>query len=181
MTSHENSSPALAIIVAMDNNRGIGKENKLLWHIPEDLQHFKRITMGKPLIMGRKTFESIGKPLPGRFSIVITRQRNWRFKGVEVAHSFEHARSIAQSHAMAQDQTTDDFANEIMVIGGEQIYAMSLPLAQRIYLTQVDTRLSADAFFPAIDLDHWRLMEASSPIVSSKAGYSLQYKVFSRI
>ena len=97
MTDSDNEI-TLALIVAMDNKRGIGKANKLLWHIPEDLQHFKCITMGKPLIMGRKTFDSIGKPLPGRLSIVITQQRDWHFEGVKVAHSFQQAVSIASEH-----------------------------------------------------------------------------------
>lgn len=183
METNRSRSPALAIIVAMDNNRGIGKNNQLLWHIPEDLQYFKRITMGKPLIMGRKTFESIGKPLPGRFSIVITRQQDWQFEGVEVAHSLEQALSMAQIYVKHHQQTDDTInpINEIMVIGGEQIYALSLLDANRIYLTQVDTCLSADAFFPAIDADHWRLMSESSPMVSAKAGYSFLYKMYARI
>lgn len=155
----------------MDKNRGIGKDNRLLWHIPEDLQHFKRITMGKPLIMGRRTFESIGRPLPGRLSIVMTRQQHWLCKdinGIEVAHSIEQAIAIARDH------------KEIMVIGGEQIYALTLPLVQRIYLTQVDACLPADAFFPAIDRDRWCLLQQPSMKVMTKTGYSLQYKVLVR-
>jgi dihydrofolate reductase len=173
------SAPTLAIIVAMDSNRGIGNDNKLLWYIPEDLQFFKRTTMGKPLIMGRKTFESIGKPLPGRLSIIITQQQNWHFDGVEVAHNFEQAVAIANIHANNHNQAGNHCSKEIMVVGGEQIYTLALPFAERIYLTEVDACLQADAFFPDINHSQWRLL-SESPTMGTKVGYSLRYKVFVR-
>ena len=135
--------------------------------------------MGKPLIMGRKTFESIGKPLPGRLSIIITQQRNWHFAGVEVAHSFEQAVSIASIYANNHYQADNDYVNEIMVVGGEQIYTLALPFAERIYLTEVDACLQADALFPDINHSQWRLL-SKSPMTTTKVGYSLRYKVFVR-
>ena len=180
MKTECDSKPILAIIVAMDNNHGIGKGNQLLWHIPEDLHHFKCLTMGKPLIMGRKTFESIGRPLPGRLSIVITQQPDWRFDGVEVVYSFEQAVSVASSYIEKNNREKDSSNNEIMVVGGGQIYALALPMVERIYLTQVDIALEADTFFPIIDSKKWRLL-TESPAMRTKLGYSLQYKSFVRI
>ena len=180
MKTECDSKPTLAIVVAMDNNRGIGKGNQLLWHIPEDLQHFKRLTMNKPLIMGRKTFESIGRPLPGRLSVVITQQPDWQFDGVEVAYSFEQAVSIASSYINKNHREKDSSTNEIMVVGGGQIYALALPMVERIYLTQVDVSLEADTFFPSIDSKTWRLL-TESPMMKAKMGYSFQYKSFEHI
>ena len=180
MKTECDSKPTLAIIVAMDNNRGIGKGNQLLWHIPEDLQHFKRLTMGKPLIMGRKTFESIGRPLPGRLSIVITQQLDWQFDGVEVVYSFQQAISVASSYIEKNHREKGSPINEIMIVGGGQIYALALPMVERIYLTQVDISLEADTFFPNIDAKEWRLL-TESPTIKTKVGYSLRYQSFVHI
>lgn len=135
----------LSLIVAQAENRAIGKENQMPWHLPEDLRYFKHVTMGKPVIMGRKTFESIGRPLPGRTNIVITRQTDWQANGVTAVTSLEAA--IEQAASAAPE--------EIMIIGGAQIYRESLPLAERIYLTQIHESFEGDAFFPALD-DSWR-------------------------
>lgn len=134
----------------MANNRAIGLDNQLLWHLPEDLKYFKRTTMGKPIIMGRKTFDSIGRPLPGRLNIVVTRQKDWSRDGVKTCHSLDEAIKIAEGQAMI------DGADEIMVIGGAQLYETALPLAQKIYLTRVNTTIEGDAFFPKIDENHWQ-------------------------
>lgn len=140
----------LSIIVAMANNRAIGNNNELLWHLPEDLKHFKRTTMGKPIIMGRKTFESIGRALPGRLNIVITRQQDWQADGVKVVNSIEEALRLAEA------QSFIDGIDEVMVIGGAQIYQAALPEADRLYVTYVDATIEGDAFFPEIDPQQWQ-------------------------
>lgn len=144
----------LSLIVATAENNVIGKDNKMPWHIPEDFKHFKEITMGKPCIMGRKTYESIldqlGKPLPGRTSIVISRT-GYTHEGCISASSLEEAIEKARAE-------TDE---EIMVIGGAQIYKLALPLADRIYLTRVHQAPEGDAFFPEFGAD-WKEIEFES-------------------
>jgi dihydrofolate reductase len=125
----------IALVVAAAANGVIGRDNRLPWHIAEDLRHFKRVTLGKPVVMGRKTFASIGRPLPGRDNIVITRDRAWRAEGVRIAHD------IAQALALAGE------AAETMVIGGAELYAALLPLAGRIYLTEIHRDYDGDATF----------------------------------
>ncbi len=137
--------PDVALIVAQASNRVIGRNNQLPWHLPADLRHFKRVTMGKPIIMGRKTFESIGRPLPGRLNIVISRQPGWAAPGVRSAGSLAQAIALAAAEAPL----------EIMVIGGAQVYAEALPLAARIYLTEVHHACAGDAWFPLLDAADW--------------------------
>lgn len=139
----------LAIIVAQAKNRVIGVNNKLPWHLPEDLRYFKQVTMGKPIIMGRKTFESIGRPLPGRTNIVISRQPDYAPKNVKVVASLETAIELAEDIALI------DGADEAMVIGGEQIYTQALARAERLYLTEVDAEIDGDAWFPAFERGQW--------------------------
>lgn len=139
----------LAMIVAMARNRAIGRENTLPWRISGDLQFFKRATLGKPVVMGRKTFESIGRPLPGRQNIVISRNPGWQAQGVAVAASLEQALLLAQQAAVR------DGAREVMVIGGAEIYRQAMPLARRLYITEVDAEVEGDAFFPVLE-DHWQ-------------------------
>ena len=134
----------LSIIAALSRNRVIGKDNQLPWRLPADLKHFKAVTLGKPVIMGRKTFESIGKPLPGRDNIVVTRDPQFRADGIAVAHSLDDA--------LAQGRT----APEIMLIGGAQLYTQALPRAQRLYLTLIHTDIDGDAHFPKYDPAAWR-------------------------
>src|ERR1700688_558975 len=126
------AKPTISIVAAMGRNREIGKGNQLLWHIPGDLKRFKQLTMGHPVIMGRKTFESIvsklGKPLPGRTNIVISRDKNWSYKGAVIAHSLEEAFSKASN--------TD--SEEVFIGGGSQIYEQALPHVDRLYLTLID-------------------------------------------
>lgn len=130
--------PIISIIVAMGDNRGIGKTNKLLWHIKADLKKFKKLTTNHPIIMGRKTFESIGKPLPHRANIVVTRDTNFSRSGILVANSLEKALEEAKKVEK----------KEIFIIGGGQIYQQALPYAKKLYLTVVKGKFDADIFFP---------------------------------
>lgn len=129
----------VSIIAALGRNRELGKDNQLLWHIPDDLKRFKRLTLGHPVIMGRKTFDSIGKPLPGRPNIVVTRDAAWAREGVCIAHSIDEALESAKSLDSA----------EVFVIGGAQIYEQALPYADKLYLTIIDDEKEGDVFFPA--------------------------------
>lgn len=131
------------IIVAMADNRVIGKNNAMPWHLPADLKHFKAITMGHPVIMGRKTFESIGKALPNRRNIVVSRNHDYQASGAEVVSSLEAALSLVE------DQP------EIFVIGGAQLFSQALPLAQKMYLTYIDLKVEGDTFFPVWDKNQW--------------------------
>lgn len=140
--------PQLVLVVARAGNGVIGVDGKLPWHIPADLRRFKMMTVGKPVVMGRKTFESIGKPLPGRQNIVMTRDPAWRAEGVTVAPNLAEAIAAAGLDPRAR-------AGEIMVIGGGEIYAQALPSATRIELTEVHVAPQGDAVFPPLD-DRWR-------------------------
>lgn len=154
----------ISLIVAMSENHVIGRDNQLPWHLPEDLQYFKSVTMGKPLIMGRKTFESIGRPLPGRTNIVITRNSTWTAEGVQVAPDLETALSMGEK--ACKTNTGDEIemtGNEIMVIGGEQIYRLCMPFAERLYLTRVDAEVEGDAYFPKFEMNDWNLVAEKTP------------------
>lgn len=140
----------VSMIVAMAKNRAIGIENRLPWHIPEDLKYFKAVTMGKPIIMGRKTYESIGRPLPGRANIVVTRNSAYAPEGVTVVNSVAEALGCAKKAAESVAET------EVFIIGGEQLYRESLPFAEKIYLTEIEIELEGDAFFPIINSAEWR-------------------------
>ncbi|MDA9599004.1 dihydrofolate reductase [bacterium] len=163
----------LSLIVAVSRNGVIGIDNQLPWHLPEDLKYFKSATMGKPLIMGRKTYDSIGRPLPGRTNIVVTRDASWQASGVEVAKSLEAAMSLGEKACL------DAEADEIMVIGGEQIYRMTLPAADRLYLTQVDAEIEGDAFFPAVDFSQWKQVNELLPELTDTHPY--RFLQFDRI
>jgi dihydrofolate reductase len=143
-------SVAVAIIAAIAENGVIGEGNQIPWRLPGDFAHFKRMTMGKPLIMGRKTFESIGRPLPGRTNIVVTRQEGYQPPGVIVISSLEAALDHGQAIAKA------DRANEVMIGGGAEIYRQALPIADRMYITQVMLEPPGDTFFPPIDFEQWK-------------------------
>jgi dihydrofolate reductase len=137
----------IAIIAAMAENRVIGKENSLPWRLPEDLRHFRHLTLGKPVIMGRRTYESLGKPLPGRRNIVVTSNRHYVAGGCAIVHSLEQAlEEVAE-------------APEVMIIGGATLYAEALPRAYRLYLTLVHQVFSGDVSFPEFDLSEWREVE----------------------
>jgi dihydrofolate reductase len=153
MSEHNDTFDSLvpvAIIVAMANNRVIGVEGKLPWYLPEDLKFFKRITQAKPLVMGRKTFTSIGKALPNRLNVVVTHSDEFSHEGVRVCHDLPAALALADQHA------TIEAAEEIMVMGGGEIYRQALPFAQRLYITEVDIDVEGDATFPEIDSQAWR-------------------------
>jgi len=154
---------SIAIIAAMASNRVIGKRGALPWHLPEDLKRFKELTTGHPVIMGRKTFESIvavlGKPLPDRRSIVVTRSARYASPGCEVAAT------LAGAIHMAGAQTA-------FVIGGAEIYALALPLADNLYLTEIDARFDGDAWFPDFDRSEWLETAREKRISTSGLGYS---------
>ncbi|WP_163560296.1 dihydrofolate reductase [Halomonas sp. NO4] len=147
--AQEETLVPVAMIAALSRNGVIGVDGKLPWYLPEDLKFFKRMTQGKPLVMGRKTFESIGKPLPGRLNIVVTRDTSFHPDGVRVCHD------LASALTLADQQATIDAAEEIMVMGGGEIYAQALPHADRLYLTEVDVEVEGDARFPALDPAEW--------------------------
>ncbi len=138
----------VSIIVACSRNNVIGRDNALPWHLSEDLRHFRQTTMGKPMIMGRKTFDAIGRPLPGRTTLVVTRQRDWRREGVVVCASLAQALAEARRHLAAD-------SDEIIIAGGEEIYRQSLDLADQVYLTRVEMEVEGDAFFPELDGADW--------------------------
>lgn len=140
----------ISLIVALSENHVIGRNNKLPWYLPNDLKYFKQVTMGLPIVMGRKTFESIGKPLPGRTNIVVTRNGDWSAEGVRVAHSLEEAFGLAESIAEI------DGREELMIIGGDQIYQSALPLVDRMYLTEVHAHVEGDAYFPTFERGAWQ-------------------------
>ncbi|SDI84415.1 dihydrofolate reductase [Pseudomonas delhiensis] len=141
----------LAMIAALAENRVIGIDNRLPWHLPADLKHFKALTLGKPIIMGRKTWDSLGRPLPGRLNLVVSRQAGLQLEGAEVFTSLDAA--LARADAWAREEE----AEELMLIGGAQLYAEALPVAERLYLTRVALSPAGDAHFPELDESRWRL------------------------
>ena len=138
----------ISAIVAMGNNRVIGVDNKMPWHLPSDLRYFKQITMGHPMIMGRKCFDSIGKPLPGRTTIVLSRNESLSIGGCVMKSSLQEALGFAKN------LNTD----EIFIVGGAEIYNLSKPMWTKIYVTHVDVSIKGDTFFPEIDLSDWRVI-----------------------
>ena len=132
----------LTLVVAIDAQRGIGVDNKLPWHLPEDLAHFKRVTLGQPIIMGRKTFDSIGRPLPGRRNIVVTRNAGWRHDGVDAVTSLQAALALVKDEPAS-------------IIGGAQIFSASMDIAERMIVTEIDHAFDCDTFFPPIDRAVW--------------------------
>ncbi len=166
----------LAIIVAAAKNGVIGRNNQLPWHLPQDLKYFKAVTLGKPVIMGRKTYESIGRPLPGRTNIVITRNKDWvAAEGVIVTNSFERALLEAQKE-LGQGASDSD---EVMVIGGAEIYRSALQFADRIYLTRVCVEPEGDAFFEVLDEAEWGL--ESKAAGDKAASVPHEFLVFDRV
>ena len=137
----------ISLIVAMASNRAIGINNRLPWHLPADLKKFRKITMGSPILMGRKTYDSIGRPLPGRINIVISRNPDYRLPDCHVFNDIEHA--LAQFGHLP----------DIFVIGGSSFYQTLMPLASTLYVTQIRQAFAGDAFFPVIDPEHWRETE----------------------
>lgn len=163
----------VSLIAAMARNQVIGRNNQLPWRLPADLKHFKQLTMGKPLIMGRKTFDSIGKPLPGRTNIVVTRDEGFSAEGVIVVHSLNAALAEAEAHL--------DASEEVMVMGGANIYYQYLPRADRMYLTLVEVEVSGDAHFPVYVPDEWELTEVTRHEPDEQNPYPYQFLVFDRV
>ncbi len=162
----------ISLIVAVSRNGVIGMDNQLPWHLPDDLRYFKSVTMGKPLIMGRKTHESIGRPLPGRANIVLTRDLQWTADGVVVVNDLHAA--IAAAKSACDDSNVD----EVMIIGGEQIYKMTLDTAHRLYLTEVDADVEGDAYFPAVDTQQWHKSREQLP--ENTEAYRYRFVVLER-
>ncbi|MGE8504014.1 MAG: dihydrofolate reductase [Pseudomonas sp.] len=146
-----NKTLPLSLIAALAHNRVIGRDNQLPWHLPADLKHFKAMTLGKPIIMGRKTWDSLGRPLPGRLNLVVSRQVGLTLEGAEVFTTLQAAIERADVWAREED------AEELMLIGGAQLYAQGLELAQRLYLTRVGLDPEGDAFFPEVNEADWRM------------------------
>lgn len=164
----------LSIIVAQSQNRVIGRGNKLPWYLPEDLKYFKRITQGKPIVMGRKTYESIGRPLPGRTNIVISRNPDYTQPGTRVVGSLEAALELAEQQALV------DGSEELLVIGGAEIYAQALVLADRLYITQVHAEIEGDAFFPEIDPQDWETVLRQDFSAEGPNPYDYSFLVYQR-
>lgn len=152
----------------MSENRVIGNHNQLPWHLPADLKHFKNITMGHPIIMGRKTYESIGRPLPGRLNIIITRDKNYQAPGCTVVNSIEDALSITQEN------------DEIFIIGGASLYQSMLPFTQRLYLTLIHQEIEGDAYFPELNMNDWVEIERNTHLAEDAHSYSYSFLVFER-
>lgn len=156
----------ICMIVAMDRARSIGRGGEMPWHLPADLRHFKRTTLGHPVLMGRKTFVAIGRPLPGRQNVVITRDEAYRPPGVDVAHDLEEALHLAAG-------------DKVFIIGGGEIYCEAMPLADRLFVTEVDTLVDgADTWFPPIDPDRWREVERRHRPADESNPYGLDFVVY---
>lgn len=164
-----------ALIVAAAENGIIGKDNDMPWKISSDLKYFKKVTMDKPVIMGRKTFESIGKPLPGRVNIVITRDTSFTYEGVITAHSVEMAIDVAKSMAEVKG------LKEIMVIGGAEIYTLFLPFADRLYLTRIHAEIDGDTSFPELNPDEWLEYSREDHVAGEKDSHDHSFLVLDRI
>ncbi|SIS49591.1 dihydrofolate reductase [Thalassolituus maritimus] len=162
----------LSMIVAVAENGVIGRNNSLPWYLPNDLKYFKQTTMGKPVIMGRKTYESIGKPLPGRTNIVITRQADYQPEGVKVVNSVEAARELAESVCLIDGQ------DEAMIMGGAEIYALALPHTDRLYLTEVHADVEGDAFFPEYDKSRWQEVAREDFAAEGPNPYNYSFVVY---
>ncbi len=158
----------VSLIVAMDRNRLIGNDNQMPWRLPADLAHFKRVTMGKPMVMGRKTWESLGRVLPGRRHIVVTRQQGYTAAGIEVVSTLEEALTLLRG------------TEEIMVIGGAQIYAQMLPHADLLYITRIDAEFDGDTWFPKIDMQTWQLLSETAQNASEKNPYPYAFQIYAR-
>lgn len=165
-----------ALIVAMARNRVIGRNNQLPWYLPEDLRYFKRVTLGKPVVMGRLTFESIGRPLPGRMNIVVSRNPQWPAPlGVVRVDSLEQALATATAQAELDGQ------DEVVVIGGAQLYALALPQVDRLYITQVHAEVAGDAYFPLVDWDGWEEVGREDFAASGHNPYDYSFVVYERV
>ncbi|MBP2241253.1 dihydrofolate reductase [Cytobacillus eiseniae] len=159
----------ISLMWAMDNNRVIGVNNQLPWHLPEDLKFFKRTTMGHPIAMGRKTWDSIGRPLPGRENIVITRNQDFACEGCTIMKSIDAL--------LEYSKQTDE---EIFVIGGAEIFSLILPKADKLYLTRIHHEFEGDTFFPELILAEWTLISKEKGIRNEKNPYDYDFEIYTR-
>lgn len=162
----------LAMMMAMDRNRLIGADGGMPWHLPGELQYFKRVTMGKPVIMGRKTFDSIGRPLPGRANIVVTRNREWSHEGVLVAPDLEAAIALAETNKGAAD--------EVMIIGGASLCRQAMPLTEKLYLTVIDHAFEGDTWLDSFEEDAWQELSSEMVAADDKNPYAYCCRVLQR-
>jgi dihydrofolate reductase len=161
----------ISLVAALDRHRAIGKGNDLPWRLPDDLKRFKALTLGKPVLMGRRTADSLGRALPGRLNLVLTRSGRVPFDDMQAVASFEEARALAEASG----------ANELCVIGGAEIYALTLAAADRLYLTHVDTQVAdADVFFPAYDAAQWRALSREPHPADSRHAFAFEFVDYAR-
>ena len=160
----------ISMIAAMAHDRVIGKDNQMPWHMPADLAHFKRVTLGKPVLMGRKTFESIGRPLPGRRNLVISRNPDYQADGIEVVGSVEAALALLADNEVA----------EVMVIGGGHLYAELLPKADCLYLTRIELMVEGDTRFPAFADEQWQCVEREVHQADEKNPHPYRFETWLR-
>jgi dihydrofolate reductase len=158
----------LSLIAALAANRVIGLDNRMPWHLPADLKRFKALTWGKPILMGRKTHESIGRPLPGRHNIVLSAAPGWRAEGCSVAHSLGEAMDLARG------------ADELMVIGGSSLYQRFLPEADRLYLTLIEREFEGDTYFPVYSPEDWRELESQAVVDDPAVDFAYRFVVLGR-
>jgi len=159
-----------SFIVAAAENNVIGKNNQLPWHLPSDMKYFKNQTWGMTVIMGRKSLESLGKPLQGRKNIVVTRNKDWKQEGTEVAHSIDEAIQLAKATGV----------NEIFIIGGAEIFKAAMPVANRIYLTRIHHKFDGDAYFPEVPDSQWNLVQSRYCNADEKNQYPHTFQVWER-
>ena len=161
----------LVLIAALDRNRAIGRGNMLPWHLPDDLKRFKALTLGKPVLMGRKTAESLGRALPKRRNLVLTRSGQVPFDGMEAVATLDEARALVDADAAA----------ELCVIGGAELYTLTLPMAARLYLTHVDTEVDGcDAFFPGLDIVDWRVVTREAHPADAEHAFGFAFVDYKR-
>lgn len=165
----------IAMIWAMAENRVIGINNNLPWHLPNDLKYFKKLTTGKPVIMGRKTYESIGKPLPNRINIVVTRDTDYDAPGIKVVNTVESAIELADAECLVSGN------DEVIIMGGAEIYKACLPKADRLYLTQVHAEVKGDAYFPEFDIKEYQEISREDFNADGPNPYDYSFMVFDRV
>ena len=169
----------LSMIVATADNNIIGKDNDMPWHLPADLAYFKKVTLGKPIIMGRKTYDSIGMALPGRRNIVITRDENYLPKG-KGSEGVDVVSSVEQALALVDGSNGNEAVTEIMVIGGGAIYKHCLPAANRLYITHIKAAIDGDTQFPDYDDGSWKQVSSELKVSDEKNAYDLDFCVYER-
>lgn len=162
-------NPRITLIAAIGRGRELGRDNQLLWHLPADLAHFKARTLGRPIVMGRKTHESIGRPLPGRRNIVLSRDPDYHTPGCDVVQSPQAAQALV------------DDADELMIIGGAAIYTLFLPLATQIELTEVDAECEADAYFPQLPAGAWREIASEVHAADERNAHAYRFVTLERV